>query len=101
MAITFGKFTKSILTATLLTLAAAATSTFAAPPAVLEQIPADAKAVVVIGNVKSLGAKASNVAVRLNLPAPPELAGWATRMLNINKGFDFNGSAAMVLLSVP
>src|SRR3954447_908493 len=43
---------------------------FGAGPAVLEKVPADASAVVVVRNVKDLSQKVSNTLVRLNLPIP-------------------------------
>jgi hypothetical protein len=95
----FNRSSRALLTAAILSLAAASAS--AAAPAVLSEIPNDAKAVLVISNVKDLGTKLSNLAVRLNIPAPPDLAGYFTRSLGITKGFDDTGSAALAVLNTP
>jgi hypothetical protein len=91
---------RSMVAAALLTMAVA-TTLHAAPPAVLAELPSDAKAVVVITSVKDLGAKVSNVGVRLGIALPPDLAGWATRSVGITKGFDAAGSAALAVVTVP
>src|SRR5438128_3950007 len=73
---------------------------FGALLAVLEKLPGDASAVVVVRNVKDLSQKLSNTLVRMNLPIPipPDLAGFGLRNLGITKGFDQNSSAALVVL---
>ena len=69
-------------------------------PAVLNQVPADANAVIVINNVKNLSTKISNAVTRLNvpIPVPPDLAGFALRNIGITEGFDQDSSAALVIL---
>ena len=47
----------------------------AADPEVLTKVPADAYAVVVINNVRTLSNRISNAATRLNLPIPPDVVG--------------------------
>jgi len=69
-----------------------------AQPDVLNQIPGDAYAVVVVNNVHTLSNKVSNAATLLKLTLPPDLAGTLTRALGITGGFDANSSAAIVLL---
>jgi hypothetical protein len=95
----FNRSSRAALAAVFLTLAASAT--WGATPAVLTEIPSDAKAVLVIANVKDLSTKISNLAVRLNLPAPPDLTGYLTRSIGITKGFDDSGSAALAILNSP
>jgi hypothetical protein len=83
---------------------AALGNAWAAAPDVLTQVPADATLAIVVGNLKNTSTKTSNLALRLNIaqktgiPVPPDLVGFASRMLGITKGLDPNGSAAMVLL---
>ncbi|HUO08025.1 MAG TPA: hypothetical protein VM008_06980 [Phycisphaerae bacterium] len=69
-------------------------------PAVLNQVPADANAVIVINNVKNLSTKISNAVTRLSMPVPvpPDLAGFALRNIGITEGFDQDSSAALVIL---
>jgi hypothetical protein len=69
-----------------------------APPEVLNQIPGDAYAVVVVNNVRTLSDKAAHAATLLKLTVPPDLAGSLTRNFGITGGFDANSSAAIVLL---
>ncbi len=77
-------------------------STFAAEPAVLQEIPDDASAVVVASNLKTLSTRLANLGTRLNLPGmPPDPVGYAMRMLGVVKGFDPNSSAALVILKPP
>jgi hypothetical protein len=79
---------------------AAATVASAAPPAVLSQVPADAKFVIVVNNLKDLNTKIGKAAAQLNLPTPPDLLGYLTRKAQIDKGFDTNNSAAAVMLPI-
>ncbi|MGN6370100.1 MAG: hypothetical protein ACTHN5_17730 [Phycisphaerae bacterium] len=69
-------------------------------PAVLNQVPADANAVIVINNVRSLSTKISNSVTRLNvpIPLPPDIAGYMLRNLGITEGFDQDSSAALVVM---
>src|SRR5512146_2032973 len=89
----------AILAAALLTLAAASTTALRAdPPAVLGQLPGDSQAVIVVNNVKDLGTKISNLAVRANLPFRGDPIASVTQMVGITKGFEPNASAALALL---
>src|SRR4051812_43357131 len=89
---------RSAVLAAALLASAVVSAVRAAEPAVLSLVPGDAYGVVVINNVRTVANKVSNAATRLNLPAPPDLVGAATRNLGITKGFDANNSAALVLL---
>ena len=73
---------------------------WAEAPAVLNQVPADANAVVVINNVHGLSTKISNAVTRLNvpIPVPPDLAGFLLRNIGITEGFDQESSAALVVM---
>ena len=66
----------------------------------LNQVPVDANAVVVINNVHGLSTKLSNMVTRLNvpIPVPPDLAGYLLRNLGITEGFDQESSAALVVM---
>src|SRR5947208_145556 len=79
---------------------AVAAAGWGAEPAVLEKVPGDASAVLVVNNVKNLSQKLSNTLVRMNLPIPipPDLAGFALRNIGVTKGFDQNNSAAVLVL---
>jgi hypothetical protein len=90
----------SALLATALLTMAAMSAARADEPAVLGQVPADANAVIVINNVKTLSTKLSNAITRLNMPIPipPDLAGFALRNIGVTEGFDQNSSAALVML---
>jgi hypothetical protein len=86
------------LLAALLLSAACLRPAAAAQPAVLEQIPDDAAAVLVVTNVKLFSAHLANLGVRMGLQLPPDPMGLALRNVRIVKGFDANNSAALVLL---
>jgi hypothetical protein len=83
-------------------VSAAISAAQAAEPEVLKQVPGDAYAVMVVGNVRTFGNKLANTATRLNITLPsPDLVGYATRSMGISAGFDANSSAALVLLKPP
>ncbi|MCL2648355.1 MAG: hypothetical protein FWD61_15320 [Phycisphaerales bacterium] len=90
---------RAILAAAILTLATA-TAARAAAPAVLDQIPSDAKVAIVVNNLKTLSTKLSNAATQLNLPLPPDPdpIGSALQRTGFTKGIDANSSAAFVLV---
>ena len=85
------------LAAVLLALAAVSAAR-AAEPEILQQIPGDAYAVVVVGSARTFANKISNAATRLQMALPPDLLGSMTRSVGITAGFDANGSVALVLL---
>jgi hypothetical protein len=70
-------------------------------PAVLSEIPDDVSVAIVLPNVKATSTRISNLGTRLNLPVPPDPAGFVLRNLQIQKGFDAAGSAAIVILKTP
>jgi hypothetical protein len=81
------------LAALLLTLAVQ--NLLAAPPAVLEKVPADAAVVVVVKDLKAFTTKLSNTGTRMNIPGvPADMLGELTKKMHLGKGFDVNGSAA-------
>ena len=80
-------------------LSAVACRSRAAVPEVLQQVPGDAYAVAVVGNMRTFASKISNSLTRLEITPPsPDLVGYATRSMGISAGFDANNSAALVLL---
>ncbi len=70
-------------------------------PAVLEQIPDDAVAVLVVKNVNALKTQISNYAKAMNAPMPPDPLAMPLQALGINAGFDATGSIAVVQVKMP
>jgi hypothetical protein len=82
--------------------AAMASVTWGAAPEVLTEVPGDAYAVAVVGNMRTLSNKLANAAARLEIALPsPDLVGYAARTMGINAGLDDKSSAALVLLKPP
>lgn len=81
--------------------ALAALGVQAAPPPVVQQIPAQAPVAVVIKDIKGFTTEISNMATRIGLPAPADMLGEAKREAGVDKGLKENGSLAVVLLETP
>lgn len=90
-------FLKKQMTRTLLMTAvlAASSQLFAALPDVLEKIPDNADAVIVLKDLKAVSTKIANTATRLNLPVPPDPIGIFAQRIGITRGLDQNGSLAL------
>lgn len=87
-------FGRAAVASILLTMAAQ--GLLAAPPAVLDKVPADAAVVVVVKDLKGFSTKLSNLGTRMNIPGvPADMLGDFTKKLHLGaKGLDVNGSAA-------
>ncbi len=90
--------TRALLAAALLT--ASSQQLFAAIPDVLDRVPDDADAVIVLKDLKTVSTKIANTATRLNLPVPPDPIGMLAQRVGIMRGLDLNGSVA-AYISVP
>lgn len=87
-------FSRAAVASVLLTMAAQ--GLLAAPPAVLDKVPADAAVVVVVKDLKGFSTKVSNLGTRMNIPGvPADMLGDLTKKLHLGaSGLDVNGSAA-------
>ena len=68
-----------------------------AEDSILEQIPSDALAVVVINDLSDLSSKIEKVAKQINAPAAPPLLMLKT-LTGIQEGLDESGSVALAIL---
>lgn len=78
----------------------ASSQIFGALPDVLDRIPDNADAVIVLKDLKTVSTKIANTATRLNLPVPPDPVGMVAQRMGITRGLDQNGSVA-VYVSMP